>query len=298
MLKSMTGFGRARHACEEFICTIEIKSVNHRFLDAHLRLPAELSALEIPLKRLLQTRIKRGRLDLMVNVERTQSAELTFNPLILKSYIKALEELRTGFGVSGEIDLIQLLRVPGVLNLETISPAQSVSAKLEASVVAAIRQAVEELDRMRDEEGLAIKDDICKRLESILAMVTTIRAQAQGSLIAYQERLRTRLNELLRGSSVEPARLVQEAAFYVERSDIAEEITRLESHVEQCQSLMDQGQEVGKTLDFLLQEMNREANTVLSKTTGLTGNALEIVNAAIGIKTEVEKIREQAQNIE
>ena len=129
-------------------------------------------------------------------------------------------------------------------------------------------------------------------------MVTTIRAQAQGSLIAYQERLRTRLNELLRGSSVEPARLVQEAAFYVERSDIAEEITRLESHVEQCQSLMDQGQEVGKTLDFLLQEMNREANTVLSKTTGLTGNALEIVNAAIGIKTEVEKIREQAQNIE
>jgi len=250
MIKSMTGFGRGKHEGEAFACTVEVKSVNHRFLDPHLKLPSEFASVELKLKRLIQSRIKRGRLDLFLNIERSQTVDFTFNEPVLQAYVKAIEKLKRAFSLSGELDLVQLIRVPGIMNLEVMSLSP---------------------------EG---------------------RQQIPNALDAYQERLKIRLNELLRGTPVDPNRLVQEAAFYVERSDISEEVTRLQSHVVQCEVLLNSGEEAGKTLDFLLQEMNREANTVLSKTTGLTGNGLEIANAAIVIKTEVEKIREQAQNIE
>jgi uncharacterized protein (TIGR00255 family) len=298
MIKSMTGFGRGKHEGDAFACTVEVKSVNHRFLDPHLKLPSEFASLELKLKRLVQSRLKRGRLDLFLNIERSQTVDFTFNEPVLQAYVKAIEKLKKDFSLSGELDLVQLVRVPGIMNLEGVSLSAEGRQQIEEGIVQAAEQALSELEGMRTDEGMSLRDDILGRLNLIHDRVKIIRQQIPNALDAYQERLKVRLNELLRGAPVDPNRLVQEAAFYVERSDISEEVTRLQSHVEQCEALLSSGEEAGKTLDFLLQEMNREANTILSKTTGMTGNGLEIANAAIVIKTEVEKIREQAQNIE
>jgi uncharacterized protein (TIGR00255 family) len=298
MIKSMTGFGRGRYETDGFACAVEVKSVNHRFLDPHFKLPLEFAGVEVRLKRLVQSRIRRGRLDLMLNVERNEAIEFNLNAPVLQAYLKVIEELKQDFALAGDFDLVQLLRMPGIMNAEGASLSLDARSSIEEGIVLAAEAALQELEGMRTEEGLALGADILKRLRLIEKKTALIRAQVQGSLAAYQERLKTRLNELLRGGTIDPNRLVQEAAFYVERSDITEEVTRLQSHVEQCEALLDSNQEAGKTLDFVLQEMNREANTILSKTTGLTGNGLEIANAAIVIKTEVEKIREQAQNVE
>ena len=298
MIKSMTGFGRGKHEGERFACAVEVKSVNHRFLDPHLKLPPEFAGVELKLKRLIQSRIKRGRLDLFLNIERSYEADFAFNEPVLRAYINAIEKLKKEFSLSGELDLVQLVRAPGIMNLEGSSLSAEGRQEIEDGIVQAAEMALSELERMRAEEGVALRNDIVDRLAVIHGRVQAIRRQVSGALDAYQERLKIRLGELLRGTPVDPNRLVQEAAFYVERSDISEEVTRLQSHVEQCEVLLDSGEEAGKTLDFLLQEINREANTILSKTTGLTGNGLDIANAAIVIKTEVEKIREQVQNIE
>jgi len=294
----MTGFGRGKHEGERFACAVEVKSVNHRFLDPHLKLPPEFAGVELKLKRLIQSRIKRGRLDLFLNIERSYEADFAFNEPVLRAYINAIEKLKKEFSLSGELDLVQLVRAPGIMNLEGSSLSVEGRQEIEDGIVQAAEMALGELERMRAEEGVALRNDIVDRLTVIHSRVQAIRRQISGALDAYQERLKIRLGELLRGTPVDPNRLVQEAAFYVERSDISEEVTRLQSHVEQCEVLLESGEEAGKTLDFLLQEINREANTILSKTTGLTGNGLDIANAAIVIKTEVEKIREQVQNIE
>ncbi len=298
MIKSMTGFGRGRSEGEAFACTVEVKSVNHRFLDPHFRLPGEFASVELKLKRLVQSRIKRGRLDLFLNVEKNQAIDFSLNIPVLEAYLKAIEKLKKELSAPGAVDLVQLLRVPGIVNMEGASLSPEASQVIENGILAAAEAALAELERMRTEEGNTLRSDILKRLSLIEQNVQIIRRQIQGALTAYQDRLKVKLNELLKGAAIDPSRLVQEAAFYVERSDITEEVTRLASHVEQCAVLLNNGSEAGKTLDFLLQEMNREANTILSKTTGLTGNGLEIANAAISVKTEVEKIREQAQNIE
>jgi uncharacterized protein (TIGR00255 family) len=294
----MTGFGRGRCEGERFGCAAEIRSVNHRFLDIHVRLPLELSSFEIKVKKLVQSQIKRGRLDVTVTLDQNQASDVSLNEALLGVYLGATEKLKKEYGLTGEIDLIQLLRIPGMLNLETMSIQEDVLSVLEETIESATAGAVENLEQMRIEEGQQLKVDILGRLGSIQEKVSRIGQMMQGTLEAYQERLRSRLNELLRGVPLDSNRIAQEAALYVERSDITEEITRLHSHTNQFIEMIGNGEEVGKTLDFLLQEMNREANTILSKTTGITGNGLEISTAAISIKTEVEKIREQTQNVE
>ena len=298
VIKSMTGFGRGRYEGERYACAVEIRSVNHRFLDIHVRSPAELASIEIKVKKLIQSRIKRGRLDVTVTLEQNQASDVSLNDTLLGAYLGAMEKLRKVHGLTGEIDLIQLLRTPGMLNLETMTIKEDVLGVLEETIESATQAAVENLELMRVEEGQQLRSDILGRLESIQEKVSRISRLMQGTLEAYQDRLRSRLNELLRGVPLDSNRIAQEAALYVERSDITEEITRLHSHTNQFTEMIGNGEEVGKTLDFLLQEMNREANTILSKTTGITGNGLEISTAAIGIKTEVEKIREQTQNVE
>jgi uncharacterized protein (TIGR00255 family) len=298
VIKSMTGFGRGRYEGERFACAAEIRSVNHRFLDIHVRLPLELASFELKVKKLVQSRIKRGRLDVTVTLEQSQVPNVTLNRALLEAYLGAMEKLRMEYGLSGEIDFVQLLRIPGVLNLEALGVREEAMSGLEETIGYATQAAVENLEQMRVEEGQQLRSDILSRLGLIQEKVAVISQLMQGTLEAYQDRLRARLTELLRGVSLDPNRLAQEAALYVERSDITEEITRLHSHTNQFGEMIGIGEEVGKTLDFLLQEMNREANTILSKTTGITGNGLEISTAAICIKTEVEKIREQIQNVE
>jgi uncharacterized protein (TIGR00255 family) len=298
MIKSMTGFGRGRYEGSAFACSVEIKTVNHRFLDLHAKLPPELGELEVFVKRWVQSRIKRGRIDLFVTIDRNEILGFSLNTSILQAYLRAFRQLRSDFGLDGEIDPVQLLRTPGILNFEAPSLSGESLATVKEGLNQAVHSALEDLDRMRIEEGRALHTDVLEHLGAIEREAMVIRASTAEALGICQERLQTRLNELLKGVLVDPARVVQEAAFYVERSDITEELTRLESHVEQSKGLLSNGQDVGKTMDFLLQEMNREANTILSKTTGFAGCGLEISNRAILIKGEIEKIREQIQNVE
>jgi uncharacterized protein (TIGR00255 family) len=298
MIKSMTGFGRGRFEGSAFTCSVEIKAVNHRFLDLHAKLPPELGELELLIKRWVQSRVKRGRIDLLVTIDRNETFGFSLNTSLLQAYLRAFEQLRSDFGLGGEIDPVQLLRTPGILNLDSPSLSGESLAIVKEALDQAVQSALHDLDRMRIEEGEVLHTDILGRLETIEREATAIRASTAEALGACQEHLQTRLNELLSGFPVDPARVVQEAAFYVERSDITEELTRLESHVGQSKGLLSDSQDVGKTMDFLLQEMNREANTILSKATGFIGCGLEISNRAILIKREIEKIREQIQNVE
>jgi uncharacterized protein (TIGR00255 family) len=298
MIKSMTGFGRGHYEGESLACSVEVKSVNHRFLDTHLRLPSELPNLELKIKKLIQARARRGRVDLSLNIERNDAVSFTVNASLLQAYLNVLEQLKSDFGLSGEVDLVQLLRTPGIVNLDSLKLSSEALKTAEDGISGAVSSALDDLDQMRIEEGKALRTDILNRLEIVEGEVTKIRNQAQDRTVAYQERLQCRLSEMLEGLPIDPNRLLQEAALYAERSDITEEVTRLQSHCDQCKTLLDSAEDVGKTLDFLLQEMNREANTTLSKTTGLTGNGLDISTSGVLIKTEIEKIREQIQNVE
>jgi len=298
MIKSMTGFGRGHYEGESLACSVEVKSVNHRFLDAHIRLPGELSNLEVKVRKLIQTRARRGRIDLSLNIERNDAVSFTINASLLQAYLNALEQLKRNFGLSGEVDLVQLLRTPGIVNLDSLKLSGDALARAEDGISGAVSSALDDLDKMKIEEGKALHRDILKRLEIVTVEVNKIRNQTQNRTAAYQERLQSRLNEMLEGIAIDPGRLLQEAALYAERSDITEEVTRLQSHCDQCETLLDGAEDVGKTLDFLLQEMNREANTILSKTTGVTGNGLDISTSGVLVKTEIEKIREQIQNVE
>lgn len=298
MIKSMTGFGRGRFSADLFACTVEIKSVNHRYLDVHPRLPQELGALEFKIKRMLQSVLKRGRIDLTLTVEKNDAVNFSFNPALIRAYLQAWHLLKQEFGFEAELDPTQLLRIPGIFNLEPLAADENIRAQVEEGISRAVALALAELDQMKTQEGAALREDLQTRFNQIETTTARIRDLTQGAMAAYQERLVNRLRELLENTQIDNNRLLQEAAFYVERSDITEEVTRLDSHLEQARQLLNSESDAGKTLDFLLQEMNREANTILSKSTGMTGNGLEISNHAIQIKSEVEKIREQVQNVE
>jgi uncharacterized protein (TIGR00255 family) len=261
-------------------------------------LPNELSNFELKIKRLIQAKARRGRIDLSLNIERNDAVSFSVNASLLQAYLNALEQLKRDFGLSGEVDLVQLLRIPGIVNLDSLKLSSEALKRAEDGIAEAVSSALDDLDQMKIEEGKALRADILKRLEAVEEEVNKIKNQAQNRPVAYQERLQTRLNEMFEGIAIDPSRLLQEAALYAERSDITEEVTRLQSHCDQCKTLLDSAEDVGKTLDFLLQEMNREANTTLSKTTGLTGNGLDISTSGVLIKTEIEKIREQIQNVE
>jgi uncharacterized protein (TIGR00255 family) len=298
MIKSMTGLGQGRFDGDTFACTVEVRSTNHRFLDFHIKVPPEMSSLELKIRRLVQPTIRRGRVDLTLSIEKNDAACFKLNLPLLHAYLKALKQLEDEFAVSGKVDSIQLLRAPGIMNMESLKLPGEALRTVEDGIVHAVQNALEDLDRMRIEEGNALAKDILKRLDIVDRDVERIRSQASDVSLFYRARLRSRLNEILAEIEVDPNRLLQEAAFYAERSDVTEELTRLQSHSQQCRSLLRSSGEVGKTFDFLLQEMNREINTILSKTAGLAGRGLEISNVAILIRTEVEKIREQVQNIE
>jgi uncharacterized protein (TIGR00255 family) len=298
MIKSMTGFGRGRYEGESLACSVEIKSVNHRFLDIHIRLPGELSNLEIQIRKLIQARARRGRIDVSLNVERNDAGNFTVNAALLQAYLNALEQLKRNFGLSGEVDLVQLLRTPGIVNLDSLNLTGEALNRAADGISGAVSNALDELDLMKIEEGKALRADILKRLEVVAGNVNKIKNLSQDRTVAYQRRLQSRLSEMLEGIAIDPVRVLQEAAFYAERSDISEEITRLQSHCDQCKALLDSAEDVGKTVDFILQEMNREANTTLSKTTGIAGNGLDNSTAGVLVKTEIEKIREQIQNVE
>ena len=272
---------------------LSLKSVNHRFLDLHFRLPSGSDSLEMQLRRLLKEKIARGHVEVTLSLERGTSETFALNRPLVSAYIAAFRAAAGEFGVSAEPDLNAILRIPGALD----SPSSPDDGAIESAVMATVGEALDRLNQMREQEGGSIERELRQRMVHLLEAVKTVQDHRHSMLQGYLERLQSRLLELL-GSSPDRDRVLQEAALLVDRSDIQEEIVRLENHVQHFLGLLDEHGEVGKKLDFLLQEMNREANTLLSKTSGLAGEALKITEAGLVMKAEIEKSREQVQNLE
>ena len=289
----MTGFGRGAVSGDNFAVSVEIKTVNNRYLDLNLRLANELQSLEANLKRIIQNRLSRGRIDVFVNYERTSDVVYELNRPMIAGYIAALKQIQNEFGLTGEPDMNYIARLPNALQTK----ADDLSADFTQGIENACSMALDELEKMREIEGRSMADELNFRLNSIENHLPSIEAESENVADEYRQRLTKRIEKLLLKSESEieldQARLAQEVAYLSDRSDISEEITRLKSHIEQFRAIMKEDKEIGKRLDFLTQELNREANTIASKT-----NNLIVKEAALEIKSEIEKIREQVQNIE
>jgi len=272
--------------------TILLKSVNHRFLDLHLRLPGESDALEMKLRRLLKEGLARGHVEVTLQLERSAVAALALNRELVGGYIQAFRAAAQEFGIKAEPDLNAILRIPGAL-----SAGAALDGSFEGAVLSAAAEAIRNLNAMREEEGRGLENELRERMARVAeatARVEKIRAEVSRT---YLEKIQSRIQELL-GGHIDRDRALQEAALLAERSDIEEELVRMRTHVQHFLGLLSSSGEIGKKLDFLLQEMNREANTLLSKTAGLAGDGLKITELGLAMKTEIEKSREQVQNIE
>jgi uncharacterized protein (TIGR00255 family) len=296
---SMTGFARASNRISDLLSwNLSLKSVNHRFLDLHMRMPAGAESLEMRLRRLLKEKVLRGHLEVTLTVERGLRPSAHFDRDLLQGYIAAFHAAATENGIQQQPDLNAIFRLPGVLTGETRFSDQEVQA-LEEDVAAQIDPLVQALNRMRAQEGSALALDLATTMERLDLSVSQVAHMRQEVQRAYFERISQRIAALLNGNAViDRDRVLQEAAMLAERSDVEEEVTRLRTHIQHFHSLLKAGGEMGKKLDFLLQEMNREANTLLSKTGGVSGNGSRITDLGLGMKSEIEKAREQVQNLE
>jgi uncharacterized protein (TIGR00255 family) len=291
MIKSMTGFGQGSATGENFKVRVDLRTVNNRFLDVHARLPQELSSLEINLKKQIQAKLKRGRIEMTIAVEQTRQANFEINRPLVAGYLAALSQAKTEFNLLGETTIELIAKLPGALQVS--QNTSTLDEALVAGVTQALAQALNSLTEMRAVEGQELARELNGRLDKIESQIPIIEEEAKLLPAMYRDRLMKRLQDILKTGQVDEARVAQEVVSLADRSDISEELTRLKSHVTQMRDTLESDDEVGKRLDFLLQEMNREANTILSKS-----NDLAISDAAIVVKTEVEKLREQAQNVE
>ena len=296
-LRSMTGFAQARAEKNGWVLRLNLRSVNHRFLDLHVRLPEGFESLEPAIRQTVRERLRRGHVDVTLSLEASGAAAVHVNAEVAAAYLKAARKLRDEFGIGAEPDLAALLRLPGVIGSAAAGDGD-VAALYGDAVRACLEDALGKLDAMRESEGRALAAEMHQRLLRIAELAASVEPLAARARPAYARRLEQRMRELLGDTPVEPARLAQEAALLAERGDIAEEIARLRSHVQQYDALLSGGGEAGKKFDFLLQEMQREANTLLSKTPGVEEEGLAITSLALEIKSEIEKLREQVQNVE
>ena len=296
-LKSMTGYAQARVVENGWSLRVSVRSVNHRFLDLHLRVPEGFEPVEPAMRQMVRERIRRGHLDVTLHYELEGPAAVGVNEQVAAAYLQAVNALRAKFSIASEPDIAAILRLPGVIG----PPAASLDEemlKLEAVVKRCLSEALDKLDRMRAGEAAHLREEMSPRLQAIAGLAAKVEVLAENARPAFARRLEARIRELIGDTQLDPARLAQEAAMIAERGDISEELVRLGSHVRQFESLLEGGADVGKKLDFLLQEMQRETNTLLSKTPGNEGEGLEITQSGLEIKSEIEKLREQAQNIE
>ena len=291
MIKSMTGFGHGSADGEGLKVRVDIRTVNNRFLDVHTRMPQELASLEISLKKQVQAALKRGRADVTISIEQVREAKFEINKPLVSGYLKALGELKADFGLEGSPSLELLAKLPGAMQVS--QDQEQLDKALVSTVTAAVSEALISLGTMRSAEGQELADDLGARLDAIEHALPIVEEHATELPSVYREKLLKKLQDIVPASSIDETRLAQEAVMLADRCDISEEIARLKSHIVQMRDILTTDDEAGKRLDFILQEMNREANTILSKS-----NDLAITDAAIVIKTEVEKLREQAQNVE
>lgn len=292
-IRSMTGFAQMRGQIKDQSFSLSIKSVNHRFLDLHFRLPASADGLEMSLRRVLKEKLARGHVDVNLSFDQGAGGTFSLNKPLVTAYVQAFRTAAAETGIAAEPDLNAVLRFPGALDGGS-APADE---ELTPAILPKLEEALHKLNHMREEEGRALDRELRVRMAHLRSAGEQVAKHRDAVVQGYEERLKTRLQEWL-GASVPQERIAQEAALLADRSDIHEELVRLENHVQHFLGLLESSGEVGKKLDFLLQEMNREANTLLSKTSGLAGEAVKITEAGLSMKAEIEKAREQVQNIE
>ncbi len=292
MIKSMTGYGRAEAVWQGRNIVVEAKSVNHRFLEISLRLPAVFFPLEMEFKKKISEKFKRGRIELFVRLE-GESADISkvnLNLEIARNYFDVLNRLKEEFGLPEQIGMKELTGFRDIFSLPAdVKPSPEFLSQVENN----LQEALAMLMKMRQDEGFAMYQDMQERLGAIKEILVVIKTRAPQIILEYQKRLAERIKELTAGYSLDDARLAQEVAVMAERCDITEEVVRLQSHIGQFESLLQSQEAEGKKIDFLLQEMNREINTIGSKS-----NDIEIARRVIEAKSEMSKLREQAQNIE
>jgi uncharacterized protein (TIGR00255 family) len=293
----MTGYAQAGAVENGWSLRISVRAVNHRFLDLRLRVPEGFEPIEPRIRQIVRERICRGHLDITLHYELAGPSAVGVNQDVAAAYVQAVNGLRKQFGIDTEPDLAAILRLPGVIGPPSTSLEQEL-VRLETVVAHCLVEALDKLDAMREREANLLREEMSGRLGGIASLAAEVEEHAERARPAFAKRLETRLKELLGEAGLDFARIAQEAAIAAERSDVSEELVRLRSHVQQFQSLLAGASGVGKKLDFLLQEMQRETNTLLSKTPGSEAEGLEITQLALEIKSEIEKLREQVQNIE
>ena len=302
MIRSMTGYSAAHLEEAAYSIAAIVKSTNHRYLDLQLRYPSGLEPLEPALRRMVKELVARGHVEITISLDQAGTARLHINRELLNAYVAAFRELRGEFGLTSDPDVLALLRVPGMVTAGNGQLSPEELEHIRQGLEKVVTDALTRLNEMRALEGDALEKDMRARLARLESLGAGIEKLARNIPSFYQRKLQGRVKELAQelpeGSAIDSARLAQEVAYLASRSDITEELTRFRSHLQQAGQLLDGGVEVGKKLDFLLQEMNREANTLLSKTTDVPEVGLEVARQAIEMKTEIEKLREQGQNIE
>ncbi len=294
MIRSMTGYGRAETVFEDKKVAVESKSINHKNLESSIRIPSSLSSLETSIKKRVAEVISRGRVEVSIKIESASGGNgaesLGVNQPLLESYYALLKGLKETFNLAGDIRLETLVGIKGaVLMSETEIAAQEIWGAIED----ALENSLISLIKMKEVEGELLYEDFTGRLKIISGQIAILKARVPEVLNAYQERLSARIRELTEGIECDESRLIQEVAIMAEKSDITEEIVRFESHIKQFGQMLQSDEPIGRKMDFLLQEMHREINTIGSKSSDLV-----ISGAVIEVKTELAKLREQAQNIE
>ena len=292
MIKSMTGYGRAVETVNGREFTVELRSVNNRYLDCSVRLPRILSFAEDAVKQAVKTSISRGKVDVFITVrsEADDEVQVTLNKSVLQSYLAAMHQMVDEFGVKDDISVSAVSRLPEVFVIEK---PQVDEDQLMADLMSVVAKALEGYDAMRKAEGEALDRDLRSRGETILSLVSQVEAGNGKTVSDYRTRLEAKIKEVLANTAIDESRILTEAAIFADKVAVDEETVRLRSHLKQMNNMLSAGGAVGRKLDFLLQEMNREANTIGSKCTDV--NLARIV---VDIKAELEKIREQTQNIE
>jgi uncharacterized protein (TIGR00255 family) len=292
LIKSMTGYGRAVETVNGREFTVELRSVNNRYLDCTVKMPRSLSFAEETVKQAVKKAVSRGKVDVFISMksENADDTTITLNKAVLEGYLAAMRQMVTEFGVQDDISVSTVSRLPEVFSVEKPEVDEE---QLQADLMSVVEKALEGYNAMRATEGGALDADLRSRGETILSLVEKVEAGNGQTVVAYRARLYAKLQEVLTNTTIDESRILTEAAIFADKVAVDEETVRLRSHLKQMNTMLDGGGAVGRKLDFLLQEMNREANTIGSKCTDV-----ELARIVVDIKAELEKIREQTQNIE
>lgn len=292
MLRSMTGFGKAKYECDLREYTVEIKSVNNRYCDISIKMPRSISSLEDNIRKLIAKSITRGKVEVFITFTNNsdKGRKIEINHDLAMEYIQEMKKLAKEADINSNIEIIDVMKMPDILNTTLNEEDESLILK---ELIVCTQEAVQNFVQMKETEGEKIKEDLSNRIDQISEKIDKINSISTGLVKEYVVKLEKRVNELLKPNTVDEGRLAQEIVIYSDKCSVEEEITRLKSHISQFINLLEKNNSNGKRIDFLIQEMNRETNTIGSK-----ANNLEITNYVVDIKTEIENIREQIQNIE